>query len=198
MGEKGKADLTEELDRRAGLPHALRFLAERRPRESWAGDPALGPLARYWLDRHASFRELSAMLDGTTAEFEVGRVTPAEFRPWFAPRLQFLLSHLEGHHQVEDYYYFPKLREAEPRLAAGFDVLAADHETLHRAILDIVDAANALLTAPPGADAERAAAERYVASSGRLLSGLLRHLADEEDLVIPLLLDRGEGALGVG
>ena len=27
---------------------------------------------------------------------------------------------------------------------------------------------------------------------------LARHLGDEEDLIIPLILDRGEAALGVG
>jgi hypothetical protein len=31
-----------------------------------------------------------------------------------------------------------------------------------------------------------------------LLKRLLRHLDDEEDLVVPLILDRGEQTLGVG
>ena len=31
-----------------------------------------------------------------------------------------------------------------------------------------------------------------------LLRLLTRHLSDEEDLIIPLILDRGEAALGVG
>lgn len=190
--------MTAELDRPAGWPPALRFLLERHPREAWAGDAALGALGRYWLERHASFRELIDMLGAATAEFQAGRMAPAEFRPWFAPRLQFFLSHLGGHHEVEDYHYFPLLRAAEPRLAAGFDLLAADHEAIHGAIVDTVEAANALLTAPPGADAERTAGERYAASSARLFAGLLRHLDDEEDLIIPLLLDRGEAALEVG
>jgi hemerythrin-like domain-containing protein len=186
------------LDRSGGWPAALRFLLERHPRAGWDGQAALGPLARYWLDRHAGFRELSAMLGEAAAAFEAGRLPAGEFRPWFAPRLHYLLTHLDGHHQVEDYYYFPRLRAAEPRLAAGFEALAADHAALERAIVEIVEAANALLTATAGGDAERAAGARYVAASGRLLGGLGRHLDDEEDLVIPLLLDRGEDALGVG
>lgn len=198
MKDQGKAEMTELLDRRDGWPADLRFLLERHPRATWDSEGALGPLAQYWLGRHAAFRELSAMLGDATASFEAGRMPAAEFRPWFAPRLQFLLSHLDGHHQVEDFYYFPRLRVAEPRLAAGFDVLAADHDALNRAILDSIEAANALLAAAPGADTERVAGARYVASSGRLLGGLARHLDDEEDLVIPLLLDRGENALGLG
>jgi hypothetical protein len=31
-----------------------------------------------------------------------------------------------------------------------------------------------------------------------LIKGLKRHLADEEDLIVPLILDRGEAKLGVG
>ena len=37
----------------------------------------------------------------------------------------------------------------------------------------------------------------YAAASGALLKGLIRHLDDEEDLIVPLILDRGEEALGV-
>jgi hypothetical protein len=32
---------------------------------------------------------------------------------------------------------------------------------------------------------------------GALLKGLVRHLDDEEDLIVPLVLNRGEEALGV-
>jgi hypothetical protein len=44
----------------------------------------------------------------------------------------------------------------------------------------------------------RQAGEAYAASSDALLRQLTRHLGDEEDLVIPLILDRTESALGVG
>jgi hypothetical protein len=44
----------------------------------------------------------------------------------------------------------------------------------------------------------RACADRYSLVTDELLSGLVRHLADEEDLIIPLILDRGEDGLGMG
>jgi hypothetical protein len=37
----------------------------------------------------------------------------------------------------------------------------------------------------------------YAQASGGLLKGLIRHLDDEEDLIVPLILERGEVALGV-
>jgi hypothetical protein len=42
------------------------------------------------------------------------------------------------------------------------------------------------------------AADRYADTGQRLLRKLGRHLEDEEDLIIPLILDRGEGPLGIG
>ncbi len=47
-------------------------------------------------------------------------------------------------------------------------------------------------------DAIAPAAEAYMQRGAVLLHGLTRHLDDEEDLIVPLILDRGELALGVG
>jgi hypothetical protein len=41
-----------------------------------------------------------------------------------------------------------------------------------------------------GGDAARHAAERYAAACGSFGALLARHLVDEEDLVVPLLLER--------
>jgi hypothetical protein len=43
----------------------------------------------------------------------------------------------------------------------------------------------------------RRCGDDYADASGLLLKGLVRHLDDEEDLIVPLILDRGEDALGV-
>jgi iron-sulfur cluster repair protein YtfE (RIC family) len=107
-----------------------------------------------------------------------------------------MLWQLEEHHQVEDQHYFPVFRRIEPRLAAGFEVLERDHEALHEALEVIALRANAVLAR--GNDdpvAFRGALERFVDTQRELGPGLVRHLDDEEDLVIPLLLERGEGAL---
>ena len=42
------------------------------------------------------------------------------------------------------------------------------------------------------------AGDAYASAGQALLRKLGRHLEDEEDLIIPLILDRGEGPLGVG
>jgi hypothetical protein len=45
------------------------------------------------------------------------------------------------------------------------------------------------------ADARRAATRRCADAGERLLKRLVRHLDDEEDLIIPVILDQGERKL---
>jgi hypothetical protein len=116
-----------------------------------------------------------------------------DFRAWFPSRLRFFLQQLNAHHQVEDLHYFPVFQAAEARLARGFDVLEGDHHTIHQSIDRAVETANAFLrTAVNDRGPLLAAADTYAAASDALLRQLRRHLGDEEDLIIPLILDRSE------
>ncbi len=186
------------LARRSGWPEDLRVLIARYPREQWEGHVNLGEMARFWLSRHAMFRELAAMIAAVQAQFRKGALSAAEFPRQFVPRLQFLLSQLGVHHQIEDLHYFPIFRAADARLARGFDVLEGDHHVIHVDMARTADTANAMLRALNGdADALHRCTDNYAQASGALLKGLIRHLDDEEDLIVPLILDRGEAALGV-
>jgi hemerythrin-like domain-containing protein len=190
--------LNSDLDTRLGWPVDLRFLLDQYPREQWMAHANLGQMARFWLDRHNMFRELGGALNDATTKFREGNVTPQEFQGWFAPRLQFFLQQLHAHHHVEDAHYFPILRAAENRLVGGFEVLEKDHEILHEGIIKSVESANEFLKElRQGDDKARFAADGYVDINADLLKKMLRHLGDEEDLIIPLILDRGEDKLGV-
>jgi len=186
------------LARRSGWPENLRVLLAHFPREHWQAHANLGEMARFWLSRHAMFRELAGMIEAIEAQFREGTLAAAEFPRQFVPRLQFLLSQLGVHHQIEDLHYFPIFRAADARLARGFDVLEGDHHAIHADMAATADSANALLRALTGdADALRRCGDAYAQASGTLIKGLIRHLDDEEDLIVPLILDRGERALGV-
>lgn len=189
---------TFDLAHRSGWPEDLRVLMARYPREQWAGHANLGEMARFWLSRHDMFRELAGMIRNIETQFRGGALSAVEFPRLFVPRLQFLLSQLEVHHQIEDLHHFPLLRAADERLARGFDVLEADHHAIHADMDRTADTANALLRALSGdADRLRRCGDDYADASAALLKGLIRHLDDEEDLIVPLILDRGEAAIGV-
>lgn len=171
----------------------LRVLTRRHPRETWESHANLGEVARFWLQRHEMFRQLDAVIrDGTEAALQERREA-GTFRTWLGRHLGWSLWQLEEHHQVEDHHYFPLFRRAEPRLAPGFELLERDHEALHAAIGRIVERANAVL-AKEARDRAAFCADlaRFRDAQVDLGRALIRHLDDEEDLVIPLLLERGE------
>jgi hemerythrin-like domain-containing protein len=186
------------LTRREGWPAELRVLIARYPREQWEAHPNLGGMARFWLSRHAMFRELAVAIEEITAQFRAGKLPPEEFARQFVPRLQFMLDQLNVHHQIEDLHYFPIFRVADERLARGFEVLEGDHHHIHANMARTAETANALLRAlQAGGDTLRRCGDDYADASAGLLKGLVRHLDDEEDLIVPLILDRSEEALGV-
>jgi iron-sulfur cluster repair protein YtfE (RIC family) len=188
-----------DLDRRTGWPPELRVLLDRHPRESWPHAAGIGPTGRFWLQRHELFRELTQALTMAAGELGEGRLDAARFVPWFRPRIGFLLHELHGHHRIEDLHYFPVFQAADPRLARGFEVLDADHHAIDRAIAELGTASDALLRVLAAPAADRPGAIAGLATTlPAFLRRLERHLDDEEDLVIPLLIDRGEGPLGIG
>ena len=171
------------LATRDGLPEALRRLCAKYPRDNWATHPNLGEWARFWLDRHNMFRDLGAALEDACEKARAGEVGRDDFTAWFAPRLQFFLGHLDLHHRIEEAHIFPAFARAEPALAQGFALLEADHRAIHV----LTDA----LQAPAGEAAE------FHEALAALRRALAAHLDDEEDLIVPIVLDRGEAAIGL-
>lgn len=183
-------------NRTAKLPADIAYLREKYPRETWDEHRNFGQTAAFWLQMHNMFRELGGMLKTATHEFREGALDPDEFHRFFAPRLRYFLQHLEGHHQVEDYNYFPLFRSYDKRMIVGFDLLEEDHEVIHDLLLSSAQTGQAMLAAlHTEGDARRFAADAYADNSDKLLNWLLRHLDDEEDLVIPSILEYTEGAL---
>ena len=191
--------MTDDLDLRQGLSEELLYLLRRHPREGWGGNAELGDLARFWLTRHDGFRQLGGALTDALTRFREGELEAMQFGGYFAPRLQHFLTELHHHHMIEDQHYFPVFAAAETRLARGFDILENDHELIHERIGRVITSANGLLGLLEGGDMDRIrrAADTYAADSDLLVNGLLRHLDDEEDLIVPLMIERGEGKLGV-
>ena len=185
------------LETREGLPDDLRFLADQYPRGEWQAHSNIHGMAGFWLQRHDMFREMGVLLTGGIADYREGRKDAREFAAFFAPRLNLFLGNLDGHHNVEDHHYFPVFAEAEPRLKRGFDILDGDHHLIHDALERNAETANAFLRAlQESEDRQRFAADAYADENSRLIAMLKRHLDDEEDLIIPLILDRGDRDLG--
>jgi Hemerythrin HHE cation binding domain len=183
------------VDVRTGLPDELLELLRKFPRNQWANDARLHGLAEGWLQRHNLFRELSVLIGDMTMDFREGRISTRAFLPLFQRRMGLLLGELDRHHHAEDDHYFPTFAAAAPKLQKGFDILDNDHGVIHGAIHSLGTASRELIAALAGkvsgrnGDALRVA-ERLAGEIEDFDRTLLRHLEDEEDLIIPLILER--------
>jgi hemerythrin-like domain-containing protein len=183
---------------RDGLPDDLLALRAKHPREVWPGHANLGEWTQFWLSRHRIFRDLDVMLSDACGKLQGGEVGIGDFTPWFLPRLEYLLGHLDLHHKIEEFHIFPAFARAEPALERGFALLESDHEEIH-VLTDAMQAAAALLGQAGAMDADRThrAGDAVANSLAPLLRGLDAHLNDEEDLIVPIVLERTEPAIGL-
>lgn len=183
---------------RNGLPDDLLRLCKKYPRESWSAHANLGEWVRFWLDRHRMFRELDTMLTAACQSLQGGQIGIGEFTPWFAPRLEFLFGHLDLHHRIEEFHLFPVFAKAEPVLSHGFGLLESDHLAIHELVDNMQEAASRLLACGDSdSDVRRRAGDDTVRELAALSRGLLAHLDDEEDLIVPIVLDHTEADLGL-
>ncbi len=181
------------LETRTGLPEEWRFLLADYPKESWRSHTKLGEHAKFWLSIHRHFRIMGAHLISTSEDYREGRVTVEEFRSNMAPRLQQFLGTLDHHHRIEDNVFFPNFMAAEKRLVKGIELLEEDHHVIDAEVHHMIDVANALLqTGPKDSDGLKRNSADFAESGIRIVKLLGRHLDDEEEIVVPLLLDRGE------
>lgn len=194
MPDAGLPDLS--IETRRGLPAEWLFLLDAYPREAWLGHGNLGEHTKFWLQIHRHFRMMGSHLTANVGAYREGLVTAEAFRAAMAPRLQQFLGTLDHHHRIEDHLFFPKFMEAEKRLVKGIELLEADHTVIDAEVHHMVAVANRLLQVPStDADALKRSGEEFANSAERITALLSRHLDDEEEIVIPLLLDRGEESL---
>ncbi len=179
--------MTTSLDTRTGLPDALRVLLEQYPRDIWTGHANFDGLTRFWLERHLMFRQVLGMLQDQSQGYLDGDADGREFARQTARLAGFFLNQLHGHHQIEDMQYFPLLSGLEPRLAAGFELLDADHHALDDHLHRLASNAQAAIDAATGQGGRDAVGALHARLAGfeRFLD---RHLTDEEDLVVPVIL----------
>ena len=99
-----------------------------------------------------------------------------------------LVQQLHGHHQIEDMHYFPVLSGMERSLERGFTILDKDHHAMDGLLERFTTGANGVLRG----QVEVGAFREELLDFEALLS---RHLEDEEELIVPVILKHGSGGL---
>ena len=175
--------------RTADMPDDMRVLLKEYPRDSWEAHPGFRDKTHHWLGAHRMFRrvaerirlDIEAYLDGTRAADD------------FAGRLSHygggLVANLHGHHHWEDRSYFPELSVADPRFDAGFALLEQDHADLDRVLDTFTRTANRAIQLATLEEAQmRGEAGKLHGTADAIETFLARHLSDEEELAVPIIL----------
>lgn len=179
---------SDALEHRDGLPEPLRVLLEEYPKEAWADHDNFSALIRFWLDRHIMFRRL---IETLTSEAEValdGNMAPDVFAKHLSRYGGMFLNELHMHHTIEDTQYFPKLIGLDRRISRGFDILDNDHKAIDGHLAAFAEDANAVLSTFRTSDGLDQRIATLHSRLGRMEGFLNRHLEDEEELVVPVLL----------
>ncbi|TNF57218.1 MAG: hemerythrin domain-containing protein [Rhodobacteraceae bacterium] len=171
------------LDTRTGLPEALRVLVQEYPRTGWQTHRNFNGLVQFWMERHMMFRQLVTILTEDVQALSDRRMDHGRYAPRLSRFAGTLLNELHGHHGIEDHHYFPRLVRIDRRAEQGFALLDRDHHAMDGHLHAMAEAANAVLKGgEPGPFAER------LDAFARMLN---RHLDDEEDIVVPVILASG-------
>lgn len=183
--------MNKDLDSRPGLPPELRVLADLYPRDAWRGHRNFSGLTAFWLDRHAMFREVMDRLIDETEGFLEGAEEARNYGARLSRYTGFFLEGLHGHHTIEDHHYFPQLAGLDARVLRAFDLLDADHHALDGHIHALAEATNAVLRPLSHGHDVSQAAGALLEAQGAFRHMLSRHLEDEEEIVVPLILEYG-------
>jgi len=172
---------------RPGLSDDLRKLLVAIPKEKWQDHPNYWRGADFWQGVHRAILSQSGAFAGGLQELSELSGDALERGLLLNELRQLgrqLLGHAHVHHHVEDDHYFPRLKRAYPRLARPIDLLDGDHRALEENLAAVDEHLRVLSTETADRDTIGRALD-----DARALDRLLnRHIADEEDIVIPVLL----------
>ena len=184
-----------KLAARTALPAALRVLLDDYPREGWEAHPRFTGLVQFWLERHQLFRQLSDVLNDDAEAMLDRRIEARKYAGRLSQYGGMMINQLHGHHQIEDQHYFPTLQGLDKRLSRGFEMLDRDHPAMGGLLDRFATAANEVLGVLENPDRLTDATGAFRDEAQGFAALLRRHLSDEEDLIVPVILHHGPAGL---
>ncbi len=174
---------------RGGLPTEMQTLLRATPRETWPGHPNFAASVAKWMGAHQMFRDLARVTREDTEAYLDKEMEDAAFTRSLARYGDRLVRNLHGHHAWEDRRFFPELNAADDRFEAGLEMLESDHIEMDALLERFTRKGNRIiqlahLDPPSMAEEARGFHDEAVAAE----AFLARHLTDEEDLVVPIIL----------
>jgi iron-sulfur cluster repair protein YtfE (RIC family) len=171
------------------MPYEMQSLLRSYPRDTWQAHPGFKEKTRHWLGAHRMFRQLSASIRKDTEAFLDHNQDAQEYGARLSYRGAALVNNLHGHHSWEDHSYFPELSKADPRFDAGLEILEKDHEHLDIVLESFTRNANRTLQLMQLDEQSAFEEAAKLHQNSQIIEAFLeRHLSDEEELAVPIIL----------
>ena len=161
-------------------------MLDAHPRDSWGAHPGFREKTRQWLGAHPMFRNMAQRIRLDAEGYLDAALAPEDYAARLSQVDGILVGNLHGHHGWEDHSYFPELSAADPRFDAGLEVLEQDHADLDTVLDTFTRMANRAIKL----DETQARDEigRLYGTARIVEAFLARHLTDEEELAVPIIL----------
>jgi hemerythrin-like domain-containing protein len=182
--------MIQDFDMRSeGMPAEMQVLLDTYPRDTWDAHPGFKEKTKNWLGAHQMFRQLGGIIRRETEQYLDKSRDADDFATRLSHYGDMLVRNLHGHHGWEDHSYFPELATADPRFEAGLEILEKDHEELDVVLESFSKSANRVIQLAE-LDEKQAYDEAGDLHSvaGTIEAFLKRHLSDEEELAVPIIL----------
>lgn len=175
---------------REALPEEMRLLLRDYPRDSWPDHPNFAASIQNWMGAHQMFRQLGDIATGNCELYLDKTRSDEEFAGRISYYGNLLVRNLHGHHTWEDRSFFPELGAADDRFEDGLQMLESDHVEMDALLDDFTRGANRVIKLIDLDDPAQAYEEtgKLHDTAQDIQRFLTRHLTDEEDLVVPILL----------
>lgn len=181
--------MNQSIETRRGLPDEMQALLRDYPRDAWPDHPNFAASIQNWMGAHEMFRQLGDLTQSDTEAFLDNNLDMQDYVVRLSRFGNLLVRNLHGHHTWEDRSFFPELQKADARFVDGLDMLEMDHHALDDVLTNFTQSANRVVQLAQ-LDTSQVASEAgdVLAASARISGFLGRHLEDEEDLVVPIIL----------
>ena len=172
---------------RASLPSEMKHLLIDYPRTDWHAHSNFAHFAEFWLQRHQLFRELGSKLIALSQSLLDKKIDQSDYQSQLFRFSEFTLQQLHTHHMMEDNYFFPEISTYDPKISRAIDLLEQDHAEIY-----------ILINKYTGILHNNSTPHHIAMQAGRILdiqsefnTALVRHLDDEEDIIVPAALHFG-------
>lgn len=180
---------THHITTRTGWPDDIPTLTAKYPRPDWDVHPHLRESTRQWMGAHQGFRRLADVLRDDAEHYLDAKIDGDLYAARLARYGRMLTMNLHGHHTWEDRNFFPEINSVDPRFEAGLEVLEADHLVLDETLDRFKRSANRVVQLMQLEEAQAFEEAGDVHRTVSEIEGFLkRHLTDEEDLIVPIIL----------